>query len=96
MKLVIEVPQIAATKHIDGALFLKNVKNSGNMDVTLAVEEEESGDIPKDRRLFYENLTKKMKMKKAETLTESVLKECFKKSRLDNDDFVHDPSQPLE
>lgn len=72
------------------------MKNSGNNDVTLPLEEEESGDIPKDRRLFYENLTKKMKMKKAETLTESVLKECFKKSRLDNDDFVHDPSQPLE
>lgn len=31
-----------------------------------------------------------MKIKKAETLTESVLKECFKKSRLDDTDFLCD------
>lgn len=44
--------------------------------------------MPKDRKNFYEGLAKKMKMKKAETLTESILKECFKKSRLDDDDYL--------
>lgn len=29
-----------------------------------------------------------MKMKKGETITESILKECFKKSRLDESDYL--------
>lgn len=36
VKLVIEVPQVFATnKHVDGALFLKNVRTSSNDAVTL-------------------------------------------------------------
>ena len=37
---------------------------------------------PKDRRQYYEDLGKQMKLKRAETLTENALKECFKKSKL--------------
>jgi hypothetical protein len=74
VNLVIELPQVFATnKHIDGALFLKNVRTSNKNAVALE-ESEEKEEIIKDRKVFYENLSKRMKLKKAETLTESVLK----------------------
>jgi hypothetical protein len=33
-----------------------------------------------------------MKSKKTESLTEIVLKECFKKSKLSEEDFLFDPN----
>ena len=43
-----------------------------------------------DRKTYYEELGKKLRMKRTETLTESVLKERFKKSMLDDKDFIDD------
>lgn len=36
-----------------------------------------------DRKQYYEELGKQVKLKKAESLTENILKECFRKSKLD-------------
>jgi len=36
-----------------------------------------------NRHLFYEQLGKKLKAKRIETITESALKECFRATMLD-------------
>ena len=43
-----------------------------------------------DRKTYYDDLGKQLRMKKAETLTQSVLKDRFKKSKLDDEDYIHD------
>ena len=46
--------------------------------------------IHKNRKAYYEDLKKNMRMKKAETFTQSALKERFKKSMLNDANFIDD------
>ena len=43
-----------------------------------------------DRKIYYEDLGKQLRMKKVETMTQHVLKERFRKSMLDDQDYIDD------
>lgn len=92
--LVVEIPKVLGGKNaqVQAALFLRNQdqrqKQKELHDHISSQLDQEETSLPKDRKLYYSQLQKQVKIKKAETMAPSKLKDCFKKSMLDDEDYI--------